>query len=114
MMIPNNAELADLLTKGTPGPWSAEYQSYGDGLWFGGDGYGMWTIGQAYIGGYGRDPIRKLIMDADAALIALAPELAAALIDAGAEVAKLRDALIRSKDYINRGMGDRSGPVMRE
>lgn len=56
----------------TPGPWIAEFSDYGDEIWFGGYGAGMWTVDPpgAYLDG---------LSAANARLIAAAPELLAAL-----------------------------------
>lgn len=61
------------MSKHTPGPWTAEYDDYGDEVWFGGRGAGMWTIHgpNCYLGGQS---------EANARLIAAAPELLAMLI----------------------------------
>ena len=61
--------------KGTPGPWAAKYDDYGDEIWFGGEGRGMWTIsdGVAFLGG------KSEIVQANARLIAAAPRLLEAL-----------------------------------
>jgi hypothetical protein len=65
----------------TPGPWPIEYSDYGDELWFGGSGCGLYRIGEriAYLGGDGDDPEKKAVMDANAHLIAASPELYEAL-----------------------------------
>ena len=67
------------MSKHTPGPWVAEYDEYGDEIWFGGRGCGTWTIGPAYIGGDGLTQEGQERMAADARLIAAAPELLEAL-----------------------------------
>ena len=61
-------------TTHTPGPWIAEYSDYGDEIWFGGYGAGMWTVEPpgAYLDG---------LSAANARLIAAAPDLLAALSD---------------------------------
>lgn len=66
----------------TPGPWTAEYDDYGDEVWFGGEGCGMWTVNEpgCYLAGFGEDTEdKKAIAKADAVLIAAAPELLNAL-----------------------------------
>ena len=59
-------------TTHTPGPWIAEFSDYGDEIWFGGYGAGMWTVEPpgAYLDG---------LSAANAHLIAAAPDLLAAL-----------------------------------
>ncbi len=63
----------------TPGPWAAEYSTYGEEIWFGGEGPGMWTIDApgAYLSGCEG----SATAEADARLIAAAPDLLAALQD---------------------------------
>lgn len=75
----------------TPGPWNAEYDDYGDEIWFGGYDCGTWKVGPAYLGGHGNDPVVKATMEADARLISAAPDLLAAC-----EIAEnLADAVAR-------------------
>ena len=59
-------------TTHTPGPWIAEFSDYGEEIWFGGYGAGMWTVEPpgAYLDG---------LSAANARLIAAAPDLLAAL-----------------------------------
>lgn len=66
-----------MTTTHTPGPWTAEYSTYGDEIWFGGEGPGMWTIDApgVYMSGCEGSATAK----ADARLIAAAPDLLAAL-----------------------------------
>jgi hypothetical protein len=61
--------------KHTPGPWKTSYDSYGDEIWFGGEGWGTWMVGPAYIGGQGDTGPGREEMDADARLISAAPEM---------------------------------------
>lgn len=75
--------------KHTPGPWKAEFWDYGDELWFGGSGAGMWSIGPAYLGGDGPEKEGLERMEADARLIAAAPDLLAALKTFVAEYVEL-------------------------
>lgn len=75
-------ELQKLLNVATPGPWLATYSNYGEEIWFGGEGCGMWEVGPAYLGGNGNATALKATMDADARLIALAPTLARKVIAA--------------------------------
>jgi len=67
----------------TPGPWTAEYSNYGDEIWFGGYGAGMWTVEPigAYLDGASKE---------NAHLIAAAPELLAALEALRGEAEMLR------------------------
>lgn len=62
-------------TKWTPGPWKAEFDEYGDEIWFGGPGKGTWSVGPAYLGGLGPNDDGLERMKADASLISAAPEL---------------------------------------
>ena len=65
--------------KHTPGPWKAEYEEYGEEIWFGGGNCGTWYVGPCYLGGDGDDPEKKVVMDANARLIAAAPDMLEAL-----------------------------------
>lgn len=72
-------------TNHTPGPWTAEHSNYGDEIWFGGYGAGMWTVEPigAYLDGASKENAR---------LIAAAPDMLAALVEAA-------DALNDSGEY---------------
>lgn len=66
-------------SKHTPGPWEAEYSDYGDEIWFGGSGCGMWAIrgpDACYLAGCAeRSPAEKATAESNARLIAAAPRL---------------------------------------
>jgi hypothetical protein len=79
-------QLQETLAAATPAPWDKEYDDYGDEIWFGGAGCGLWTVGPCVLGGDGHNPERKAVMDANAALIAMAPDLAAEVIRLTAEL----------------------------
>jgi hypothetical protein len=90
--------------KHTPGPWLAEFYDYGDELWFGGSGMGMWCIGPAYLGGEGDTPEGIAKMKADALLIAAAPDLLAVCKDiegflkrSGYDTALVRAAIAKAE-----------------
>jgi len=61
-------------TKHTPGPWNATCDGYGEEIWFGGRGHETWTISgpNAHLGGHSDCHAQ---FEADAQLIAAAPEL---------------------------------------
>ena len=63
-------------TTHTPGPWAAEYSSYGEEIWFGGEGCGMWTIDPPSVYMSGEEG--GATAAANARLIAAAPDLLAA------------------------------------
>ena len=71
---------ADLLKGTTPGPWSSE-ESF--------DGSAIWAIP---VHG-GDEPLAEDVKPADARLMAAAPELARELVEARAEIDRLRNAL---------------------
>jgi len=68
----------------TPGPWEIEEDDYGDEIWLGGDGCGMLVVNGWVNGGCKDNPNRWAALQAEACLIAAAPDLLAAL-EAGAE-----------------------------
>ena len=82
--------------KHTPGPWKAEYEEYGEEIWFGGCNCGTWYVGPCYLGGDGDDPELKSIMDANASLIAAAPDLFEASPRA-AEMLRVVSAFLRDQ-----------------
>lgn len=68
----------------TPGPWSLQFDDYGDEIWLGGDGEGMATISSpnnlydaiAYIGFFRKEePEQATQREANAKLISAAPDL---------------------------------------
>lgn len=69
----------------TPGPWEADYDEYGDEIWYGGSGQGLWTIkgpGSCYLAGMAgedEEPGSREQAEADARLISAAPDLLEAL-----------------------------------
>ena len=93
MVDTSTAAVTKLLDGVTPGPWGAEYEDYGEEIWFGGEGCGTWTVGPCFIGGGGHDTDLARIMDADARFIAAARDLVPALL---AE----RDALRRENENL--------------
>lgn len=93
-MVDTSTEAVTKLLDGvTPGPWGAEYDDYGEEIWFGGEGCGTWTVGPCFIGGDGHDPDLARIMDADARFIAAARDLVPALLTE-------RDALQRENENL--------------
>lgn len=102
-MIDTSAEaVAKLLDGVTPGPWDAEYDDYGQEIWFGGEGYGTWTVGPCFIGGDGDDPDLARIMDADARFIAAARDLVPALLAERDALRKERDSALGAFDGAQR------------
>jgi len=67
------------MSKHTPGPWTILFEDYGDEIWFGGEGCGMWLVGPAIMGGGASNPATKAQTDADASLISAAPDMFGAL-----------------------------------
>jgi hypothetical protein len=69
--------------KHTPGPWKAEHDNYGDEIWYGGNACGMWTIrgpNGCYMASCDNgSEAERARCEADARLIAAAPELLAVL-----------------------------------
>ena len=65
-------------TAHTPAPWDIEVSSYGHEIWLGGDGAGMIIINGWINGGCMDNPARWAVVQADARLIAAAPDLLAA------------------------------------
>ena len=63
----------------TPAPWDTEESSYGDEIWLGGNGAGMIIVNGWINGGCMDNPARWAVVQADARLIAAAPDLLAAL-----------------------------------
>ena len=72
-----DADLKQLLTAATKGPWGSFFEI---------DHYSVWSEDGRKVG--------TAIMGIDAHLIALAPTLAQEVLDLRAEVARLREALI--------------------
>lgn len=85
------------MSKHTPGPWEIEEDDYGDELWFGGEGRGIITVNGWSNGGCKRDPERWSNMQADARLIAAAPDLLKALrlvMSCAGEISTAPDGLL--------------------
>ena len=63
----------------TPGPWEAEYSDYGEEIWYGGEGAGVWSIKgpkECYLAGMGDESAdEQERAAANARLIAAAPDL---------------------------------------
>ena len=68
-------------TQHTPGPWDLEEGSYGEEIWLGGTGAGMIVVNGWVNGGCMDDPVQWAKLQADARLIAAAPDLLAACVE---------------------------------
>jgi hypothetical protein len=68
-----------MIEQHTPGPWEIEEDDYGDEIWLGGDGCGMIVVNGWVNGGCMANPVEWAKLQADARLIAAAPDLLAAL-----------------------------------
>ena len=70
------------MSKHTPGPWEITEDDYGDEHWFGGDGNGQIQVNEWVNGGCKKHPEMWGKLQAEARLIAAAPEMLEALKDA--------------------------------
>jgi hypothetical protein len=83
----------------TPGPWEIEEDDYGDEIWLGGEGAGMIVVNGWVNGGCKQTPSEWAALQAEARLIAAAPDLLALVI-------QYRDDLRRppSPDSVERSL----------
>ena len=81
-----------MTTAHTPAPWDTEESSYGDEIWLGGNGAGMIIVNGWINGGCMDNPARWAVVQADARLIAAAPDLLAALQYAAGKLISLAEA----------------------
>ena len=68
-----------MIEQHTPGPWEIEEDDYGGEIWLGGDGCGMIVVNGWVNGGCMAHPVEWAKLQANARLIAAAPDLLAAL-----------------------------------
>ena len=100
----------------TPGPWEAEYSDYGEEIWYGGEGAGVWSIKgpkECYLAGMGDESAdEQERAAANARLIAAAPDLLSAceeivaLADDAGEVPVWVDAIDMARTAIAKARGD--------
>jgi hypothetical protein len=64
-----------MIEQHTPGPWEIEEDDYGNEIWLGGDGCGMIVVNGWVNGGCMANPVEWAKLQADARLIAAAPDL---------------------------------------
>jgi hypothetical protein len=69
-----------MIEQHTPGPWEIEEDDYGGEIWLGGDGCGMIVVNGWVNGGCMAHPVEWAKLQADARLIAAAPDLLACAI----------------------------------
>jgi hypothetical protein len=98
-------ELKKLCEDATPGPWTPEYSDYGDEIWFGGRGWGMWSLDPVgvYLSGQAQNNNAEDMAEreADAKLIAASRTALPELIAEVEFLTKVAEQAIMSTELYN-------------